>query len=146
MIRVVAYLLTLLFLSNPAMAENSDFRRCTFAAKGAIPQTTILGENMAQRVIPFAEGTGARTIPFGTTSEGWQALSPYQRWKLNDGALRARINEGDTFRYIGIDPARNPAFRIQFDLTGSELLRLNDRGIPFETVSPKEIMSVIGGP
>ncbi len=109
-------------------------------------QTTILGENMLQRVIPFAEATGARRLPFGTTSEGWNALTPYQRWKLNDGALRARINEGDAFRYIGIDPARKPAVRARFDLTGSELLRLNEREIPFESVSPAKVLSVIGRP
>jgi len=106
----------------------------------------VLGENMAQRVIPFAEQTGARTIPFGSTADEWAAMTAQQRYKLNDGALRARINEGDAFRYIGQDPLRNPALRTQFDLTGSELLRLNSRGIPYETVSPSEVMSVLGRP
>ncbi|OQB94339.1 MAG: hypothetical protein BWX84_00228 [Verrucomicrobia bacterium ADurb.Bin118] len=115
------------------------------AAKGA-GQTTILGENMAQRVMPFAEQTGARTLGFGSTADEWAAMTAQQRYKLNDGMLRARINEGDSFRYIGQDPLRNPALRTQFDLTGSELLRLNSRGIPYETVSPSEVMSVLGRP
>ncbi len=118
---------------------------CCLAAKGA-GQTTILGENMAQRVMPFAEQTGARTLGFGSTADEWAAMTAQQRYKLNDGMLRARINEGDSFRYIGQDPLRNPALRTQFDLTGSELLRLNSRGIPYETVSPSEVMSVLGRP
>lgn len=115
-------------------------------ATATTSQTTILGENMAQRVIPFAEQTGARTIPFGATVDEWAAMTARQRWKLNDGTLRARINEGDAFKYIGQDPLRNPALRTQFDLTGSELLRLNARGIPYETVAPSEVMSVINRP
>jgi len=91
---------------------------------------------MTQRVIPYAEKTGARTLPFGTTAEKWSKLTPKQRWKLNDGALRKRINEGDNFKYIGRDPGRNPAVRNKFDLTGSELLRLKDRSISYETVTP----------
>ena len=109
-------------------------------------QTTILGENMRERVIPFAENTGARTIPFGVTADDWAAMTPQQRWRLNDGAIRLRINEGDNFRYIGIDPSRPPAVRYRFDLTRSELLRLNDRGVPFETVSPQEVILIIGQP
>lgn len=123
------------------MGVNGDFGRSSLAAK-----TTVLGENMAQRVIPFAEQTGARTIPFGSTADEWASMTAQQRYKLNDGALRARINEGDSFRYIGQDPLRNPALRTQFDLTGSELLRLNSRGIPYETVLPSEVMSVLGRP
>jgi hypothetical protein len=73
-------------------------------------------------------------------------MTPQQRWKLNDGTLRARINEGDSFQYIGKDPFRNPLQRQQFDLTGSELLRLNERGIPYQTVSPQQVQSVIGRP
>ncbi|TAN80700.1 MAG: hypothetical protein EYR95_19025 [Phormidium sp. SL48-SHIP] len=99
---------------------------------------------MMQRVIPFAEKTNARTLPFGTTADEWAKLTPQQRYRLNDGALRARINEGDSFRYIGIDPGRSPAVRNQFDLTGSELLRLNERGIPYQTVSPQEVFQTIG--
>jgi len=114
--------------------------------KAKAARTTVLGENMAQRVIPFAEQTGARTIPFGSTADEWASMTAQQRYRLNDGALRARINEGDSFRYIGQDPLRNPALRTQFDLTGSELLRLNSRGIPYETVSPSEVMSVLGRP
>ncbi len=119
-----------------------DFAKLGKAAKG----TTVLGENMMQRVIPYAEKTGGRTLPFGTTKEQWDAMTPQQRWKLNDGSLRARINEGDSFQYIGQDPFRNPLQRQQFDLTGSELLRLNERGIPYQTVSPQAVQSVIGRP
>lgn len=103
-----------------------------FAAKN----TTILGENMMQRVIPYADKTGARTLPFGTTKEKWSKLTPKQRWKLNDGTLRSRINEGDNFKYIGRDLGRNPSARKKFDLTGSELQRLKGRGVPYETVTP----------
>jgi hypothetical protein len=110
------------------------------------PKTTILGENMAERVIPFAEKTGARSLPFGATADEWAKMTPQQRWRMNDGALRARINEGDSFRYIGQDPFRPPVVRSQFDLTRSELLRLQDRGIPYEGVSPSEVQSVLGRP
>jgi hypothetical protein len=72
-------------------------------------QTRILGENMVQRTMASAEQTGARTLGFGATREEWAAMSPAERSKLNDGMLRARINEGDAFRYIGQDPLRNPA-------------------------------------
>ena len=99
---------------------------------------------MMERVIPFAEKTGGRTLPFGTTAEQWAKLTPKQRWKLNDGTLRARINEGDSFQSIGRDAYRDPALRRQFDLTGSELLRLNERGIPYETISPSTVRQIIG--
>ena len=115
------------------------------ASRGA-GQTTILGENMMQRVIPYAQSTQARTLPFGTTAERWATMTPAQRWRLNDGALRARIGEGDTFRYIGRDPFRDPALRTQFDLTGSELLRLQERGIRYQTVPASEVQRVIGRP
>jgi len=142
MTRLFLLLLTLLIsLSGPAMGEYSDFERSSLAAK-----TTVLGENMAQRVIPFAEQTGARTLGFGATADEWAAMTAQQRYKLNDGMLRARINEGDSFRYIGIDAGRKPAERAAFDLTGSELLRLQDRVIPYQTVSPSEVMSVLGRP
>jgi RHS repeat-associated protein len=109
-------------------------------------RTTILGENMTDRVMPFADATGARTLGFGSTAEEWNAMTPAQRWKLNDGQLRARINEGDDFRYIGQDPDRDTAIRAQFDLTRSELLRLDDRGIAYETVDPSEVIKVLGRP
>lgn len=118
----------------------------TDGVKAAGNGITILGENMMERVIPFANKTGARTLPFGTTPEKWKLLTPQQRWKLNDGALRTRIGEGDSFRYIGIDKLdpRRIMSRESFDLTGSELLRLKSRGIPFETVSPSEVIQTIG--
>jgi hypothetical protein len=99
---------------------------------------------MGQRVIPFAEGTGARHLGFGATADEWAAMTPRQRWKLNDGMLRARINEGDSFRYIGRDPGRPASVRSGFDLTGSELLRLNSRGIPYDVVSPAEVFKILG--
>jgi hypothetical protein len=108
--------------------------------------TTILGENMTDRVIPFAERTGAQTLGWGTTPEKWATMTPQQRWKLNDGMLRARINEGDVFRYIGkdtLDPRRS-IMRQQFDLTRSELLRLQSRNIPYEEVPKSEILRILG--
>ena len=99
---------------------------------------------MAGRVQPFADATGSRTVGFGNTADEWNAMSPAQRWRLNDGQLRARINEGDDFRYIGQDPDRSPLLRQQFDLTRSELSRLGDRGIPFDFVSPDEVFKMIG--
>jgi hypothetical protein len=108
-------------------------------------RTTILGENMTERVIPFAEGTNARHLGFGTTTaDEWAAMTPREQWKLNDGMLRARVNEGDSFRYIGIDPNRPADVRARFDLTRSELLRLDSRGIGYETVSAAEVFKVIG--
>lgn len=110
----------------------------------AIRNTTILGENMMERVIPYAEETGSRTLPFGATADEWAKMTPQQRWRLNDGTLRARINEGDSFRYIGQDPRRLPSVRTEFDLTRSELLRLQDRSISYEVVSPSAVQSVLG--
>ena len=106
--------------------------------------TTILGENMKDRVIPFAEKTGSRTLPWGTTPEKWAKMTSQERWKLNDSLLRTRINEGDRFRYIGIDFARPESIRRQFDLTGSELLRLEERGILYDIISREEVFNVIG--
>ncbi len=54
------------------------------------------------------------------------------------------INEGDDFRYIGKDVFKDPLERMRFDLTGSELLRLKERGVKFEVVPPKEIKSALG--
>jgi RHS repeat-associated protein len=106
-------------------------------------RTTILGEGMKDRVIPFAKRTGGRPLPWGTTPEQWDKLTPRQRWKLNDGALRKRIREGDSFRYIGKD-GRPESARRRFDLTRSELDRLRDRGIPWEEVPFEEIFCVLG--
>jgi len=120
--------------------------RVATAGGGVLRQTTILGENNIQRVMPFAQQTGARSLGFGATEAEWQAMTPAQRWRLNDGMLRARINEGDAFRYIGQDPLRNPALRMEFDLTRSELLRLETRNIPYEVVSPSDVQKVLGRP
>jgi hypothetical protein len=111
-----------------------------------ITKTTILGENMAGRVIPFVERTGARTLPFAKKStKEWSSLTRRQQWKLNDGALRARIREGDAFRYIGRDPERSGAERL-FDLTGSELLWLTERGVRYDLVPASEVLRVLGRP
>lgn len=59
-----------------------------------------------------------------------------EKWK--DNTLRKRINEGDEFRYIGIYQQRKLLERTRFALTRSELLRLQDRGIPYEIVSDFE--------
>jgi len=107
-------------------------------------RTTVLGENMLERVIPFAEETGARTLPFGTTAERWATLTPKERWKLNDGALRTRIGEGDNFQYIGRDPYRDPLLRQLFDLTGSEILRLESRGTPYQIIPLSTVEKTIG--
>jgi RHS repeat-associated protein len=132
-----------------AQPDEQDFARATrervLAEARAVPrQTTILGENMERRVMPFAENTNTRTLGFGATPEEWAAMSPTQRWKLNDGMLRARINQGDAFRYIGRDPKRWLTNRQRFDLTGSELLRLEGRAVPYEIVSPEEVFEAIG--
>ena len=66
---------------------------------------------------------------------------PRQRWKANDGALRTRINAGDFFRYIGRNPSREAT---GFDLTGSELLRLDSRGVSYEEFSRADVYKVIG--
>jgi RHS repeat-associated protein len=112
----------------------------------AAKSTTVLGENMMERVIPFAQKTEGRTLPFGTSAQEWAKMTPQARWKMNDGALRTRINEGDDFRYIGQDMYRDPLLRQRFDLTGSELLRLNSRGITYEAVSPSNVTSILGRP
>ncbi len=132
--------------SGPAEARIGDLssHQGSQVAANAGRETTILGENMGQRVMPFAEGTGARHLGFGATADEWAAMTPRQRWKLNDGMLRARINEGDSFRYIGRDADRPPSVRAGFDLTGSELLRLNSRGIPYDIVSPAEVFKILG--
>lgn len=105
---------------------------------------TILGENMIGRVIPFAQRTGGRALEFGTTRAGWAILTPRGRWHLNDGQLRARIKEGDEFRSMLKDPARHPDARRRLDLHGSELLRLRERGVPVDIISPEEALDVIG--
>jgi hypothetical protein len=90
--------------------------------------------------VPFAERTGARTLENGLTAEEWNQLSPRQQWKVNDGCLRQRINEGDLFRDIG------PDGRVRaLDLREAELYRLQERGIPVEEVPPEEVQRVLGG-
>ncbi|MFN5945741.1 MAG: hypothetical protein ACK5Q4_00355 [Phycisphaerae bacterium] len=109
-------------------------------------QTTVLGENMMDRVIPYARKTGGRELPFGTTPEEWARMSPRDRYKLNDGTLRSRLKEGDNIESIGRDPRRPEALRKKFDLTGAELLRLKDRGVPVREVPAEVVKSVIGRP
>lgn len=140
--------LVLVLLGLTVGADRSSIAQATgrhfVIAAEAGSSTTILGENMAAHVQPFADATGSRTLGFGTSSERWNAMSPAQRWKLNDGQLRARVDEGDSFRYIGQDLERSPLVRQQFDLTRSELLRLDERGIPYDLVSPDEVFKTIG--
>jgi hypothetical protein len=71
-------------------------------------------------------------------------MAPRERYALNDGMLHARINEGDDFRYIGQDPLRPPEWRVQFDLTGSELLRLESRGVPYDVIPSEDVFKMIG--
>jgi len=54
--------------------------------------------------MPYADATGSRTLGFGATSDERASMTPKQRYALNDGALRARINQDD-FQYIGQDPS-----------------------------------------
>ncbi len=106
-------------------------------------QVTILGENMAGRVQPYAQATGARTLDL-VSAQDWAKMSPKQRYHANDGALRKRIKEGDAFEYIGRDPLRPAGLREKFDLTGSELLRLEERGVPYRTVPRSQVRATIG--
>lgn len=137
---------------NPAKTAASIGKLAMIAAKagskagGVAKKTTVLGENMMERVIPYANKTGGRTLPFGTTPEKWAKMSPKERWKLNDGALRKRIKEGDQFEYIGKDPGRSAALRDKFDLTRSELLRLDERGVKYTTVAADKVKETIGRP
>jgi len=108
-------------------------------------QTTILGESMGRRVIPYAEQTGNRVLPWATTPQEWANMTPYEQWKANDALLRTRIGEGDDFTYIGQDP-RRPASDRGFDLTRSELLRLQDRNVDVNWVDPANVYEVLGDP
>jgi hypothetical protein len=81
------------------------------SAGNTTKQITILGENMGQRVMPFADRTGARTLGFGASKEKWTSMTPKQRYRLNDGMLRNRIRAGDTFRTLGQDTFRKTALR-----------------------------------
>jgi hypothetical protein len=101
--------------------------------------TTILGNGQTTRVVPFAERTGGRTLDNGLTEAQWNALSPKQQWKVNDGQLRKHINDADRFRDIGPD-----GYRRSLDLRKAELQRLDERGIPVETVSPAELRRILG--
>lgn len=73
------------------------------------------------------------------TEAEWNALTPRQQWKVNDGQLRQHINAGDQFRDIGPDGLERT-----LDLRRAELLRLSERGVPVERVSPEEIRRVLG--
>lgn len=135
-------------LSAPMVRGGANAVESGVDAVKAAPttQTTVLGENMRDRVIPYAQATGSRTLPWATSPAEWAQMTAQQRYRLNDGQLRARIREGDDFAYIGTDPGRTPAQRAVFDLTRSELLRLNERAVPFRVVPPKEVVSTIGRP
>jgi len=45
---------------------------------------------------------------------------------------------------MGQDPLGNPKKRARFDLLRSELLRLEDRNVPYDLVSPEEIRLILG--
>lgn len=91
-------------------------------------------------MVPFAEKTGARTLDNGLTSAQWNKLTPKEQYRLNDGQLRGRIRDGDLFRDIG------PDGRVRaLDLRKAEMLRLQERGVPVEAVSPEEVARVLGG-
>ena len=125
--------------------DNESIKRTTKSATGngnsstAAKNTTILGNGQQKRVIPFAQKTNASTIDNGLTEAQYIKLSSKQKYKLNDGLLRQRINRGDTFRDIGKDNVSR-----DLDLLEAELLRLRDRGIFVETVSPTEILNTRG--
>jgi len=71
-------------------------------------------------------------------------LTPKQQYKLNDGQIRARIKEGDIFEYIGKNPKRSEVERKAFDLTGSEILRLKDRGVSYTLAPEEKILEILG--
>ncbi len=104
---------------------------------------------MRDRVTPFASRTGNEHIPFGVSAETWNAMTPKERWKLNDGALRQRINAGDKVTYIGRDNTPDPireANRKRFDLTGSEILRLQDRNVQVNQVPESVVQGTVRNP
>ncbi len=109
-------------------------------------QTTVLGENMEGRVIPFAKEIGARTLPWAGTPEQWRAWSPQQRYRANDRMLRIRAREGDLFATIGADARRPEALRRRFDLTRAELMRLEYMRISVEERSAINVYLVLGDP
>ena len=103
-------------------------------------RSTILGNGQYDRVIPFAEKTGGKTLESGLSAKEWNALLPKQQFKLNDGLLRERIKAGDIFRDIGPDGIVRA-----LDLRRAELTRLSDRAIPLEIVGKEEILRILGG-
>jgi hypothetical protein len=114
--------------------------------EAAAPRTTVLGESMEARVIPYASRTANEHIPFGVTAEQWAGFSPKERWKLNDGMFRMRINAGDNLVSTGRDPERKATTRSKFDLFGSEMLRANDRNVRVNQVPETVISSTIRNP
>jgi hypothetical protein len=126
-------------LSELAPVSVSDLKDVRRLVKPRGPSTTVLGNGQTTRVVPFAERTGARTLDNGLTEAQWNALTPRQQWRVNDGQLRRHINAGDQFRDIGPDGLERT-----LDLRRAELLRLSERGVPVERVSTQEVRKVLG--
>jgi RHS repeat-associated protein len=123
----------------PPIEPKPDTRESVF------PRTTVIGENMKDRVIPFASRTANEYIPFGVSKDQWDSMTPKQRYKLNDGMLRMRINAGDTLVYIGRDSGNRPSTP-GFDLTGAELLRAQDRNVQVNEIPPIVVNATIRNP
>lgn len=119
-----------------AKAGIKGFRN--LSAKEAV---TIIGNNQKDRIIPYAQKTGARTIENGKTAAEWEKLSSKEKYKLNDGKFRERMNEGDRIKDIGPDGQNRP-----LDLRKAELNRAQDRNYPVERVPAEEVNKVIEPP
>lgn len=100
---------------------------------------------MEKRVEPFAEATGARTPPDGSgpSSAEWDAMSAKEKYRLNDGMLRARIREGDDFATSAWTTDRIQCGPSSISRVLSSL-RLDERGVSYETVSQDEVLKTIG--
>ncbi len=75
--------------------------------------------------------------------EQWNKLTAKEKYKLIDGAIRQRINKGHNFKTLGEDKYRDPMLRSEQDLLRSEYLRLDERGIGYNIVSPFEVRNLI---
>jgi hypothetical protein len=82
---------------------------------------------------------------------GERRLGPRARLRLRGGAsVQGRYGRRGRAAAIlaatAVTAAPAVAFGPVFDLTGSELLRLGDRGVPFEIVARSRVRQVIGRP
>ncbi len=128
-----------LFLGGPLVKGGTKL--LSFAATNNVVKkgTTIIGNDQFGRVGPFAQKTGATTLRSRLTEKQFNALSIKQKFRVNDGLLRQRINRGDVFRDIGPD-LRNRSF----DLRLLELFRLKERGVSIERISPTQVFRILG--